>query len=180
MCARRVSWKKKAGIVTLDINSAFDEVLQNRLIYRIRSQDWPARLKRRVEPFISGRFEHIWLDHVTKHFLHILCSLSQGPPISPTLLLVYVKPQLRLSRGKFGYTSDVTIFFSGFSLENCQTKLQKRHDASFNWPKENVDAFDIEKTELMTFIIRGSLLSTVLLIWWSVMGFIRITQRYRF
>ncbi|RKK06588.1 hypothetical protein BFJ65_g18486, partial [Fusarium oxysporum f. sp. cepae] len=47
--------KKVATIVTMDVQGAFDTVMRNRLILRLREQGWPNHLARWAGSFMGGR-----------------------------------------------------------------------------------------------------------------------------
>ncbi|KAL9561821.1 hypothetical protein ACKAV7_014083 [Fusarium commune] len=47
--------KKVATLVTMDVQGAFDTVMCNRLVLRLREQGWPDHLARWAGSFISGR-----------------------------------------------------------------------------------------------------------------------------
>lgn len=103
LCDIRQAWEEKrvAGLTAVDVKGAFDGVLCNRLILRLRSQGWPDCLVQWVSSFLSKRQVRIRVDHTTTDALPILCGLPQGSPVSPILFLLYIEPLLRLSRGRF-------------------------------------------------------------------------------
>ncbi|POS88308.1 hypothetical protein EPUL_000363 [Erysiphe pulchra] len=133
LCDIRKAWKenKFAGIVTTDVEEAFDGVLPNRLIYRLRSQEWPSCLVRWVLSFLSERSVCIPLDKITTEPLPIFCGLPQVSPVSPILLL-YIEPLLRTSRSHFGYANNAL-------------------DSSLLWASKNGVQLDAKKTELIYF-----------------------------
>ncbi|KAI0994911.1 hypothetical protein K3495_g13269, partial [Podosphaera aphanis] len=153
VCDVRQAWrdKKVAGVVTVDVKGAFDGVLRNRLIYRLRTQGWPNCLIKWVSSFFSERFVRIFLDQVTTDPLPVVCGLPQGSPVSLILFLLYVEPLLRLSRGRFGYADDAAFYSSAKTLRDCHTKLQRQLDISRAWASDNGIQFDMGKTELIYF-----------------------------
>ena len=149
----RRAWrnKKVAGVVTVDVKGAFDGVLRNRMIYRLRTQRWPNGLIQWVSSFFSERSVRICLDQITTDPLPVVCGLPQGSPVSPILFLLYVEPLLRLSRGRFGYADDAAFYSTAKTLRDCHTKLQRQLDISRAWANDNGIQFDKEKTELIYF-----------------------------
>ncbi|KAI0999197.1 hypothetical protein K3495_g8999 [Podosphaera aphanis] len=130
LCDVRQAWKdrKVAGIVTVDVKGAFDRVLRNRLIYRLRTQSWPNCLVDWVSSFLFNRSMGISLYQITNDPLPVVFGLPQGSPVSPILFLLYVESLLRLSRGRFGYADDAAFYSSAKTLKECQIKLQRQLD----------------------------------------------------
>jgi hypothetical protein len=144
------AWAKGliAGILTVDVKGAFDGVLANRLIQRLREQGWPNCLVQWVRSFLANRIAYIRLDKVKSKAFPVLYSLPQGSPILPILFLLYVEPFLRLSRGRFGYADDGVILATGTTIQMVHTKLQKHLDITLVWGQENGILFNSAKTEL--------------------------------
>ncbi|KAF5255354.1 hypothetical protein FOXYS1_14244 [Fusarium oxysporum] len=51
--------KKVATLVTMDVQGAFDTVMCNRLVLRLRKQGWPDHLTRWTGSFMGGRFGRV-------------------------------------------------------------------------------------------------------------------------
>jgi hypothetical protein len=51
--------KKVATLVTMDIQGAFDTVMRNRLVLRLREQGWPEYLARWAESFMKDRLARV-------------------------------------------------------------------------------------------------------------------------
>ncbi|KHJ32941.1 hypothetical protein EV44_g3830 [Erysiphe necator] len=143
--------RKVARIVTVDVKGAFDCVLYNRLLHRLRTQGWPETLVKRVKSFFQERSAHIILDLTTLEPFPILCDSPQGSPISPILFLLYVEPFLRLSRGRFGYADDGCLLATARTLEDCECKLESKFNQTLQWGYENGVIFDSAKMELQYF-----------------------------
>ncbi|KAK4065805.1 hypothetical protein Purlil1_14028 [Purpureocillium lilacinum] len=97
-----------ATLVTMDIQGAFDTVLRNRLILRLRQQGWPEHLARWAGSFMSDRSACVRYQDITTPSSPLLCGLPQGSPVSPILFLLYTEPIYRLGnpKGRFGYADD--------------------------------------------------------------------------
>ncbi|POS82575.1 hypothetical protein EPUL_004058 [Erysiphe pulchra] len=115
---------KIAGIVTVNVKGAFDGVLRNRLLYRMRIQGWPANLIKWVNSFLLDRTAKIRLDELISDTFQILSGLRQSFPTSPILFFLYMEPVLGLSRGRFGYANDILTLETARTLEECDQKLQ--------------------------------------------------------
>lgn len=75
-------------MVTLDVKSAFDGVLHNRLIFRLLTQGWPENLLRWVDSFMSNRSATMTVDDYTSEKFNLVCGLPQGSPTSSIFFLI--------------------------------------------------------------------------------------------
>ncbi|RKK50820.1 hypothetical protein BFJ69_g18007, partial [Fusarium oxysporum] len=107
--------KKVATLVTMDIQGAFDTVMRNRLVLRLREQGWPDYLARWAGSFMSGRSARVRYQDTITPSSPLQCGLPQGSPVSPILFLLYTKPIYRLGNpwGRFGYADDTAILSVG-------------------------------------------------------------------
>ena len=142
---------KIAGMVTVDVKGAFDGVLRNRLLFRLRTQGWPENVVQWVSSFFQNRSARIRLDREVSDPFQILCGLPQGSPVSPILFLLYVEPVMRLALGCFGYADDIAMFETGPNLEECSQRLQLRLTRTLQWGRDNGIQFETTKTELQYF-----------------------------
>ncbi|KJZ67920.1 hypothetical protein HIM_12691 [Hirsutella minnesotensis 3608] len=87
--------KQIAKLVTLDIQGAFDTVLRNRLILRLREQGWPPN-PRWAGSFMQDKSARICYQDIVTDSSPQQCGLPEGSPVSPTLFLLYTEPICRL------------------------------------------------------------------------------------
>ncbi|KAJ3455637.1 hypothetical protein MRS44_017119 [Fusarium solani] len=111
--------KKVATLVTMDIQGAFDTVMRNRLVLRLREQGWPDHLARWAGSFMGGRSTRVRYQDTLTPSSPLQCGLPQGSPASPILFLLYTEPIYRLSnpQGRFGYADDTAILFIGDTVD---------------------------------------------------------------
>ncbi|POS87428.1 hypothetical protein EPUL_001522 [Erysiphe pulchra] len=150
----QTAWMNKevAAISTLDVKGAFDGVLHNRLIFRLRSQGWPENLVRWVGSFMSNRSATITLDQFTTDEFSLTCRLPQGSPISPILFLLYMEPLFKLFSGiNLGSADNMCLLARARSITGCGQILQSRLDKVLLHAQELGISFDPEKTELQSF-----------------------------
>ncbi|XP_044714695.1 reverse transcriptase (RNA-dependent DNA polymerase) domain-containing protein [Hirsutella rhossiliensis] len=145
--------KQVATLVTLDIQGAFDTVLRNRLILRLREQGWPPNLARWVGSFMQDRSARIRYQDIATNSSPLQCGLPQGSPVSPILFLLYTEPIYRLgsSKGRFGYADDTAILCVGDSLDETSAEASHHVRELVSWGAANGISFDPEKTEVMHF-----------------------------
>jgi hypothetical protein len=88
---------KVATLVTMDIQGAFETVMRNRLVLRLREQGWPDHLARWVGSFMVGRSARVRYQDTLTPSSPPQCGLPRGSPVSPILFLLYTEPTYRLS-----------------------------------------------------------------------------------
>ncbi|KAH7471445.1 hypothetical protein FOMA001_g13039 [Fusarium oxysporum f. sp. matthiolae] len=103
--------KTVATLVTMNIQGAFDTVMRNRLVLRLREQGWPDHLARWAGSFMSDRSARVRYQDTLTSSSPLECGLPQGSPVTPILFLLYTEPIYRLGnpQGRFGYADDTAI-----------------------------------------------------------------------
>ncbi|RYC77063.1 hypothetical protein BFJ63_vAg20063, partial [Fusarium oxysporum f. sp. narcissi] len=111
--------KKVATLVTMDVQGAFDTVMRNRLVLRLREQGWPNHLARWAGSFMGGRSARVRYQDTVTPSSPLQCGLPQGSPVSPILFLLYTEPIYRLGnpQGRFGYADDTAILSIGDTVD---------------------------------------------------------------
>ncbi|KAK5994259.1 putative RNA-directed DNA polymerase from transposon BS-like protein [Cladobotryum mycophilum] len=125
---------KVATLVTMDVQGAFDAVLCNRLLLRLREQGWPTTLVRWVESFMTGRQASVRLQDTT----------IENSPYNPIYLLGN-------RSGRFGYADDTAILRIGNTIEETVSLANADVAELSQWGTENAVSFDPDKTEVMHF-----------------------------
>ena len=145
--------KKVATLVTMDIQGAFDTVLRNRLVLRLREQGWPDHLARWAGSFMSGRSARVRYQDTLTSSSPLECGLPQGSPVSPILFLLYTEPIYRLGnpQGRFGYADDTAILSIGDTVDETAAMASSSIDEMMRWGATNGVSFDSKKTEVMHF-----------------------------
>jgi ribonuclease HI len=145
--------KKVATLVTMDIQGAFDTVLRNRLVLRLREQGWPNHLARWAGSFMSGRSARVRYQDTLTSSSPLECGLPQGSPVSPILFLLYTEPIYRLGnpQGRFGYADDTAILSIADTVDETTAMASGAIDEMVRWGATNGVSFDSKKTEVMHF-----------------------------
>ncbi|EGU71877.1 hypothetical protein FOXB_17615, partial [Fusarium oxysporum f. sp. conglutinans Fo5176] len=144
---------KVATLVTMDIRGAFDTVLRNRLVLRLREQGWPDHLARWAGSIMSGRSARVRYQDTLTSSSPLECGLPQGSPVSPILFLLYTEPIYRLGnpQGRFGYADDTAIQSIGDTIDETTAMASGAIDDMVRWGATNGVSFDSKKTEVMHF-----------------------------
>lgn len=143
-----------ASLLTLDISGAFDIVMRNRLILRLREQGWPILFVRWVESFMSNRKALVRNGYgTTLPETELECGAPQGSPISPIVSMLYFSPILKINdpSTRFGYADDVAILAVGADTKETTRKLQWELQDTLDWGRLNAVSFDPDKAELIHF-----------------------------
>ncbi|TVY74875.1 putative RNA-directed DNA polymerase from transposon BS [Fusarium oxysporum f. sp. cubense] len=137
----------------MDIQGAFDTVMRNRLVLRLREQGWPDHLARWAGSFMSGRSARVRYQDTLTSSSPLECGLPQGSPVSPILFLLYTEPIYRLGnpQGRFGYADDTAILSIGDTVDETTAMASGAIDEMVRWGAMNGVSFDTKKTEVMHF-----------------------------
>lgn len=147
-----------ATLVTMDVEGAFDCVLRNRLVTRLREQGWPLCVTRLVDSFMTRRQCRMRMGDYVGEFRDLECGLPQGSPCSPLLFSLYTEPIYRLLNygQRYGYADDAGLLVTGPTLEDTARLATQGVSELEEWGRSNAVTFDFGKTEAMHFTRRLS------------------------
>ncbi|KAF7543577.1 hypothetical protein G7Z17_g10620 [Cylindrodendrum hubeiense] len=156
-------------LVTMDIQGAFDTVLRNRLLQRLRQQGWPELLVRWVASFMTGHIARVHFQDVVTPLSALECGLPQGSPVSPILFLLYTEPIYKIqikalpypgfrpiTTIQYGYANDITSIHIGRTLRETTEEAGINIEEIERWGSNNEISFDPGKTEIIHFSRRHS------------------------
>lgn len=146
---QEVLWKRRCvTMVTMDVKGAFDAVLKNRLLHRMKDQGWPERALRMTDSFLSDRSVQVRLGRTVTDQQKVPCGTPQGSPWSPILYALYLAPLLNQDRKyRFGYADDILVYGTGSTLEESSADAAEKVRAVQQWGDENKVLFAPEKRE---------------------------------
>ncbi|KAJ6785029.1 hypothetical protein PWT90_10770 [Aphanocladium album] len=144
---------KVATLVTEDVMGAFDAILRNRMILRLRQQGWPDFLVRWIASFLLERLAKVRFQNTTTPSARLRCGLPQGSPISPILYILITAAIYSLpgAAQRYGYADDTAMLFTGDSLEDTTRQANEAIVAMESWGRGEAIHFDPAKTEIMHF-----------------------------
>lgn len=151
-----IEWALSRGQVvsfaTADAQGAFDALLKNRHLKRMREQGWDLGWLRIVQSFLTGRRVRTRLEGKTTEFTDVPCGTPQGSPLSPVLYLLYLLELLNKDRNlRFGYADDLGFYRVGKTLDVTSEALAADMRLVMEWSTENKVFFAPEKCEAMHF-----------------------------
>jgi len=147
-----MAWSRHehVSMVTMDVQGAFDALLKNRLLQRLKDQGWPAQLRKLISSFLSNRTIRVRLGRATTPSHPVACGTPQGSPLSPILYTLYLAELLNQDRQlRFGYADDICILRHSHSLDRNSEILAEDLTAINEWGATNKVTFAPEKTELI-------------------------------
>lgn len=126
-----LEWKRVAGMITDDVNGAFDWVLRNRLLFWVQFRGWPNCFIEWIWSFLTEFSPRIHFEGITTDSIPMKCGFPQRFSVLSVLLLC-IESLLHSSPGKLEYANDVAFFASGSTLDYFNTKLQHQLDLTLD------------------------------------------------
>lgn len=121
----QTSLKKKhsTGMITFDIEKAFDSVWHKGLLHKMFILKFPLYLVKIVQSYLSKRSFYVSInDHSSKIF-HILAGVPQGSALSPTLYNIFTCDLNITSSEKALFADDTCLYQSAKSPSKIIKKL---------------------------------------------------------
>ena len=140
----------RVTMVTMDVQGAFDALLKNRLLHRMKEQGWPTAALRMIQSFLTDRQVQVRLGKETTAAHDVPCGTPQGSPLSPVLYMLYLAELLNQDRKlRFGYADDICLYRASHSLDKNVEQLAEDVRNIQSWGEQNKVAFAPEKLEMI-------------------------------
>lgn len=116
---------KSTGLVTLDIEKAFDSIWHDGLIHKLHSYHYPLALIKIVNSYIRGRSFSVHISSEISPTHQIVAGLPQGSCLSPLLYNIYTAdiPQNRHTQLAL-FADDTAIYCSDTNPNVIVSKLE--------------------------------------------------------
>jgi hypothetical protein len=118
--------KHSVGMVTFDIEKAFDSVWHKGLVHKMFILKFPLYLIKIIQSYLHKRSFYVSVNGHKSKIFHILAGLPQGSVLSPTLYNIYTSDLNITSSEKAFFADDSCLYTSGKS----PTKIIKKLNAA--------------------------------------------------
>jgi hypothetical protein len=141
----------------MDVRGAFDNVAKTRLLNTMRELRIPNPMVAWTDSFLSHRSTTLAFDGKKEAMSPVQTGISQGSPVSPILLLLYLRPLFHELKKRQpttwtpSYIDHVAMVFKGKSKALNARELGRAALIAFQWAAHNAVLFDVSKTELLHF-----------------------------
>ena len=117
--------KHSTGMVTFDIEKAFDSVWHKGLLHKMFLMKFPLYLIKIIQSFLSNRSFYVTINNQKSKIYNILAGVPQGSVLSPTLYNFFTS-DLRITESEKAFFADDTcLYVSGKSPQKIVKKLNR-------------------------------------------------------
>lgn len=130
--------KKSVGMVTLDIEKAFDSVWHNGLIHKLASFEFPVYITKLIASFLKDRCFFVRVGSEYSKASTITSGVPQGSTLSPFLYNIYIADLPKLPNCEIGLYADDTALLTTSScpaeiINNLENGLRRIQDFYYKW-----------------------------------------------
>lgn len=123
---KAIKARKSAGMLSLDLQSAFDTVWHSGLVYKLQQLEFPPYLVKLTSSFLSDRKFQVRIGKSLSEQRPVLAGVPQGAVLSPTLFNIYVADmpvpeQVELAQ----FADDTATIAVSHSTSAVTNKLQR-------------------------------------------------------
>ncbi|KAF7566278.1 hypothetical protein PtrM4_145980 [Pyrenophora tritici-repentis] len=165
----QIQHKKQQGQITstvfVDVKGAFDHVIHNRFLDRLKKLRLPISLICWAKSFLSNRTLRLAFDNKIEEFSKIRAGIPQGSLVSPIFFLIYIRDLFpALQSFQLSYINDLSLTTSSTSLKKNIRALQKEIATLFAKGEQLDIIFDTSKTELIHFTAKKERIKRALIL----------------
>ena len=150
--------KKVMGLLFLDISKAFDCILHDRLIYKLRSVGCDEGVLKWFKSYLNRRQE-LTYQQITSPSTVVPTGIGQGTILGPLIFIFYMNDivdrllYVRLSM----YADDCVLYLAGNNWDIMRPKIQEDLDCFEHWGELNNLHLNVKKTKLLFISTRSKL-----------------------
>lgn len=152
---RSLTRKETMGVLSYDVEKAFDRVWQDALIYKMINMGYPKYLTILTNDFIKGRSFFVSIGSEKSEIKSIPWGVPQGSALSPTLYNIYTSDMPSdLSCEIVLYADDTLLFTSDRLLNTITKRLSESADSLLTYFTKWKIKINKDKTILTSFTNR--------------------------
>lgn len=129
--------KHSTGMVTFDIEKAFDSVWHKGLLHKLFILKFPLYLIKIIQSFLSKRSFYVSINNHKSNIFQILAGVPQGSVLSPTLYNIFTS-DLNITKSEKAFFADDTCLYKsakspGKIIKNLNAASKQLTDYSTKW-----------------------------------------------
>ena len=159
------AWRKKKviSVLFLDIEGAFPNAVNDKLLRNMKKRQVPVKLIQFTENLLRNRTTRLKFDDFTSEDIQIDNGIGQGDPLSMILYQYYNAGLLDIPKNTnesaMAYVDDAILIASGTNFietHETLTDMMTRAGGAIDWSKDHNSRFEYSKLALMDFAHRNS------------------------
>jgi hypothetical protein len=159
------AWRKKkvVSVLFLDIEGAFPNAVNEKLIQNMKWRKVPSKLVKFTENLLRNCTTRLKFDDFTSEDIHIGNSIGQGDPLSMVLYQYYNADLLDIPINNnelaMAYIDDAILIAIGADFMDTHeilTDMMTRKGGAIEWSNDHNSRFEFSKLALMDFAHRNS------------------------
>ena len=154
------AWRKKqvTSVLFLDIEGAFPNAVNEKLIANLITRRVPSVLIRFVNNMLLGRTTRLKFDDHESDSINIDNGIGQGDPLSMVLYQYYNADLLDIPNSTMefaaAYVDDAILVATAKTFEDTHkilTDMMERKEGALQWSRDHNSKFELSKLALMDF-----------------------------
>lgn len=117
--------KMSTGIISLDIEKAFDRVWHEGLLYKLIGFGYPNFLIRIVSSYLKNRHFEVHLDNTCSKKYSFPFGVPQGGVLSPSLYNIYISDIPKTTSNLASFADDTALYYSSKFFKKIKETLSK-------------------------------------------------------
>lgn len=144
--------KKSIGLLSIDLQAAFDSVWHQGLLHKLYKINTPMYLIKIIKSFLTNRFLKVSIGQCTSEAHPVSAGVPQGAVLSPTLFNIFLYDIPSDPEGLIGqFADDTAVLAASHSTSSIINKLQKLSDRICRYFKQWRIRINPDKSESMLF-----------------------------
>ncbi|KAL3713548.1 hypothetical protein TMatcc_002251 [Talaromyces marneffei ATCC 18224] len=158
--------RKVLSLVSFDVQGAYNGVLKERLLQRLKARGISDKIVQWISAFCSRRTATIVVNGLTSEQKELFqAGLPQGSPLSPILFLFFnadlVQHRISAAGGSIAFVDDYTAWVTGPSADANRDGIQAVINRALDWEKRSGATFECDKTAIVHFTQTASRSSSI-------------------
>ena len=138
-------------ILLLDFLKAFDKVVHDLLLNKMRAYGFGVEVINWTKAFLSNRTQRVVIGKSVSDWRDVLCGVPQGSVLGPLLFLIYINDMPSVASHLCKLFADDTKLIAIIKEEQDKVQLQTDIDALVNWSKNWLMSFNEGKCKVLFF-----------------------------